>query len=675
MATATTTNVSTLYADDTKWIEANPSYTEILDVVGAGANNNSNTCKTAILNLAQRSPLTVAFILNGDPDHIHVGHTITAFTNDPLRACPYDDHVVVFVGDDLASAAPVLLPTDSFARTAADVAAFNTAHMTGVNGHGTAGGAVFRFDHQASGTQNTDDIRARKVMVLPCDESADFLSRQGSGIYSVQNFYNFFLQPHAAAAAGIRAKWEPVEQWWRVACMNVNGGTESKLAVTGASSALPSANQSLHACTARAVDRVLTRVGVGGPQLSNAAFSTGVQRLETVLNNNAQQRLQFERDRAQKSFTDRYGEHLADHMYKMTGAADDDHLPDVHKVLAKAPKGQYYAILGSYCQKRAIDSPVPVFSGNLPTLTTKIVDQVFRSFQPCGNGNIFGEGLSPFSITCEGHAEYQKVLKRVRQAELTEAGNTTSMADAEALTTCDVRYPSTPQQAAEKLYGWSIIVDVFHGPETAIAKNIRSAVLQLGPRMHAVHASGGANAVGMDLCNRILYDAQQTYFEWAEQTALSETGATLPAAPTFSSLISAVRTNRHHILSPLPLSWYTLVDNPAPGAPSNRPSPSNSDSSSPRSQSGSVPVFNSNADRDMLTRFRESGHPTIKAMMEGKGASIPKHQNKPVCLVWALKGECSSNCKRKDLHIRYPATVNKAIHSMLDKCEVAALQG
>jgi hypothetical protein len=77
----------------------------------------------------------------------------------------------------------------------------------------------------------------------------------------------------------------------------------------------------------------------------------------------------------------------------------------------------------------------------------------------------------------------------------------------------------------------------------------------------------------------------------------------------------------------------------------------------------------------MLTRFRESGHPTIKAMMDRKNMTIPKHQNKPVCLVWALKGECSSNCKRKDMHIRCSATVNKAIHSMLDKCDVAALQG
>jgi hypothetical protein len=91
-------------------------------------------------------------------------------------------------------------------------------------------------------------------------------------------------------------------------------------------------------------------VGVGGSQLSNAAFHTGVQCLETVLNNNAQQQLQFERDLAQKSFTDRYREHLATHMYKMTGAADDDHLPEVHKILAKPPKGQYYAILKSYIQ-------------------------------------------------------------------------------------------------------------------------------------------------------------------------------------------------------------------------------------------------------------------------------------------------------------------------------------
>jgi hypothetical protein len=253
MATATTTLISALYADGTKWIEAAPAYDSILNVVGPDTNSNAATVKTTILNMAQRSPITVAFILEGDPEHIQVGHTLCAFSNDPLCASPYDDHVIAFVGDDLASAAPVLLPNDSFSRTA-KLIIYNTAHMTGVNGHGTAGGAVVRFDQQASGTQNTDDFCARRVMVLPPDESSDFLSCNPTGI---QNFYNFFLQPHAASAVpAIHAKWEPVKQWWRAACMNQNGSTESKVWVTGTSSALPAARQALNACTARIITHV-----------------------------------------------------------------------------------------------------------------------------------------------------------------------------------------------------------------------------------------------------------------------------------------------------------------------------------------------------------------------------------------------------------------------------------
>jgi hypothetical protein len=387
MATATTTLTSALYTDNTKWVEAtwSPAYDDILNVVGPTTKANASSCKAAILNLAQRSPITVAFILEGDPDHVQVGHTLTAFSNDPLRASPYNNHVIAFVGDNLSSTAPVLLlPNNSFACTA-DLTVFSTAHMTGVNRHGTPGGAVLRFDYQASGTQNTDDYRTHQVMVLPCDESADFLSCNPSGIYELQNFYNFFLQPHVASAVpGIRAKWEPVEQWWRAACMNQNGSNKSKLRVTGTSSALPAAVQALNGCTARIIDQALARVGVGGPQLSNTAFNTGVKHLESVLNNNAQHRLQFERNRAQKTFTDRYGEHLATHMYKMTGAADDNNLPEVHKILAKAPK----------------DSNMPSLvatSRNVP-----LTPQSLSSPETC---LLTGEGDELRSPKAAGHAE------------------------------------------------------------------------------------------------------------------------------------------------------------------------------------------------------------------------------------------------------------------------------
>ena len=675
MAATNTTLMSALYADDTQWLDANPDWTQVLNLVGPGSAANTAEALKSAMNMAQRSPITVAFVLAGDPDNIHVGHTLSAFNNDPLNGCPYDDHIILLVGDDLASAAPVLLPNTSFSRPTG-FAAYNTAYMTGANGHGAAP-AVYRFGHQAVGTADTDELRTRRALVLPCEDSSDFLSRVPTGIYTVQHFYNQFLAPHLGGNADIRAKWSPVEEWWRCACMNVNGGTDSKIAITPTVSGLPAATQALQICISKIRERELARVGVGGPQLSNAAFNTGVTQLQQTLNNNAQQRLQFERDRSNKTFTDKFGEHLANLMYKMTGAADDNGLPEVHKVLARAPKGQYYGILSSYVQARAIESLLPVYNGCLPVLTTKLVDQCFRSFQVCGIGNSFGEGLSPFSICCEGHPEFAKVVKRTRQAEIASAGNTTSLADADALTCVDTRYPTAPHMAAEKLYGWSILVDVFHGPDTAIAKNVRAMVLQIAPRMHAVHASAGANAVGMDYCNRILYDVTQTYMEWAEATALCQDMAALPAAPTFKDLISQVRTNRFYSLSPLPMSWYTLLDNPAPGAPSEsrpRSAPSSLEST-PRHQTGSVPVFNSHADRDMMVRFRNSGHQTIKAMMEGKNATIPKHQNKSVCLVWALKGECSSNCKRKDLHVRYPGSVNKAIHTFLDKCEVATLQG
>jgi hypothetical protein len=84
MVTATTTLVSALYADDTKWIEAAPAYDSLLNVIGPDTNANAATCKTAILNLAQQSPITIAFILEGDPEHIQIGHTLSPFSNDPL---------------------------------------------------------------------------------------------------------------------------------------------------------------------------------------------------------------------------------------------------------------------------------------------------------------------------------------------------------------------------------------------------------------------------------------------------------------------------------------------------------------------------------------------------------------------------------------------------------------
>ena len=76
----------------------------------------------------------------------------------------------------------------------------------------------------------------------------------------------------------------------------------------------------------------------------------------------------------------------------------------------------------------------------------------------------------------------------------------------------------------------------------------------------------------------------------------------------------------------------------------------------------------------MLTRFRESEFTNISSMMEGKDVTIPKHAGKDVCLVWALKGECSAGCKRKAQHVRYSQAANRSISELLTKCGVPAAQ-
>ena len=53
---------------------------------------------------------------------------------------------------------------------------------------------------------------------------------------------------------------------------------------------------------------------------------------------------------------------------------------------------------------------------------------------------------------------------------------------------------------------------------------------------------------------------------------------------------------------------------------------------------------------------------------------IPKLNGNPLCLTWALKGECSHGCRRANQHVRYNRSTNQAIHALMDTCGVAAIQ-
>ena len=90
----------------------------------------------------------------------------------------------------------------------------------------------------------------------------------------------------------------------------------------------------------------------------------------------------------------------------------------------------------------------------------------------------------------------------------------------------------SPQTTAEKLYGWSVIIDVFHGIAQDISNDVRNGVIEIAPALHALHTHhGGADdpRTGMDVCNRVLCEMQQDYFTWVSETSRRKK----PAAPDF----------------------------------------------------------------------------------------------------------------------------------------------
>jgi hypothetical protein len=244
-----------------------------------------------------------------------------------------------------------------------------------------------------------------------------------------------------------------------------------------------------------------------------------------------------------------------------------------------------------------------------------------------------------------------------------------SAADAEALLAGNVRFPTQAFTAMEKLYGWSVVLDVFHGEGHPIAVSVRQTVMEIGPHvLRMAFQVGDTPAVGMELICRIMYDMQQDYFYYLAK--LVSNGAA--AVPDFDKVIGLVATQCVEALSSLPRHWYALVGCPFPRVAAVTPATPNTAPAEMHTGTGaSSPVVNANPDRRMMNRFRDGGYANITAMVGSRTLTYPKQGAHTVCMSWALKGACNSNCRRAVSHVRYTAATNTAIHSFLDQCGVA----
>jgi hypothetical protein len=293
-------------------------------------------------------------------------------------------------------------------------------------------------------------------------------------------------------------------------------------------------------------------LGTGGPAVTSVAFAAGVNQLETAIRDTSAAAITYQRDALKKTFMEQYGPSIAQVMYKLCNVADNDHLPEVHRLLAQSPKGRAYAILGSFAEERAYASDVPLTASCLPLATTKMTDQVFRSFKPACTGVTIGEGLSPFACVCEGHAESQAVQLMIKKAEAAES---TRHLVSHGCQATHIHGYAIPYHSSDHHQEALCLVSLHgHLPRQRplaigwhpVATNVRNFVKAVRPGLHVIYSQAAVPATGMDQVNSVLYEAQQDYFHWASRTARENRAAHHPAAPTFDKITNAVLVDKAH---------------------------------------------------------------------------------------------------------------------------------
>jgi hypothetical protein len=231
-----------------------------------------------------------------------------------------------------------------------------------------------------------------------------------TGVYSLLSFYSEFIKPHATSGvAAQEAHIAPLLNWYRAACTNNNAG-ESAISIDPVTSGLPLQNLLLQqGWAARSKNLMKVALGTGGPAVTSVAFAAGVNQLENAIQDTGATAITYQWDAPKKTFTEQYGTSIAHR--SCTTCATWPMMTTFLKLtsfllnlLKVEPTQSWVALLKKGLTPRTCH---PLTAGCLPLATTKMTDQVFRSFKPACTGISFREGLSPFACVCEGDAESQ----------------------------------------------------------------------------------------------------------------------------------------------------------------------------------------------------------------------------------------------------------------------------
>ena len=280
------------------------------------------------------------------------------------------------------------------------------------------------------------------------------------------------------------------------------------------------------------------------------------------------------------TFTDKYGEALVTQLGRVFCEEDQSHWPPIHaRLLANKAASRDAAIVQQAIFQQASECNLPISEGTVPQITKDLTTEVFRNHKNYHSGLSFGHSLVPVAVICSNHPDTAAAKKRLQEWVQVEEGLSVSLADAREIAVFDYRLPQNNYQIADKIYGCSILLDIYMGHDHDYARGFHHrAHIIVRAVISLIHYYGNAHDT-LIMGLRIIFHLQQHWFHWLRLRRITPVGTNVPV-PDFEAMGHQLQSYLLVSLSELPASWKALIKTPLlglecirGGGPAGGPSP------------------------------------------------------------------------------------------------------
>lgn len=660
---------------------AEPTFNELFALDGAFPNPRASlshvcdraaSCTTSadytawIFSASVSFPTCLAFLDAANPTGITIGHSPAVYPGDAAHPnAALDNKLVVFFGNSATNCIPYVLDTAVFDAVPVRFITNHADHFANIQTDGLT-------DPITTGTTTTrkdirrcfilDPQRADYWVNNPFMTYADFLTH---AVIPVGD-------PHLNAGADCRAFAE-----WSMAALSRDAARAQPLI-----HAHPQPTGLNFHFTSWVRRTIISKLAIVHPTAAAMAMGFGnvtasIDQVRVRLENAETARAA--RAAAVTSPRERWGQGAIDLLCRFTRAASDVDLPAIHHAIASYDKRSRDTTTLNLAFTSDAHYLPAVNDTNVPKTTSQVLEW-FRTHQLIPSGMELGGGLNPFSIICAGHYNTKEVIELAERQALVEAGTSLSLSDSVQFRTKDGRFPKTYLQAADKLWGFALVIRVYFGDAHPLFTALNMSLTEVCPMILQLESYFPNNLrQGLLVAIKVMLYYQNKVGLWLRRARDTAVGTPVPD-PNFDTCAEDLRMQTFDHLPRIPDTWMDVI---RVQNPELYPSPERirggggspkSESSSGSDNAGSA-VTHPKPNAGLTKKWKESGLKAIKDL-EGKWTeatpySVPKDGDHDICLKYQLTGKCKKGCARAATHKTYNADMIKTIDQHLVKCGLA----